>query len=148
MAGEFSVMSHTIYFAGYLDAVGRHYTDEKRLCALTAAVMPSVILDGRTIRTTMPVENMVREFERDISQFLNTDPRNRLLFYLTEYFGWYKDFSDTCECVKLQLEGGGLPHDHTAYRLFVDHKHEVLFLAFWKDKGAMPAEWLERTHGI
>jgi hypothetical protein len=135
MAGEFSVPSHTIYFAGYLDAVGRHYTDEKRLCALIADVMPSMILDGRAIKTTTPVENMVKEFERDISQFLNTDPRNRLLFYLTEYFGWYKDFSDTCVCEKLRLEGGGLPHDHTAYRLFVDHKHEVLFLAYWKDKG-------------
>jgi hypothetical protein len=145
MAGEFSVPSHTIYFAGYLDAVGRHYTDEKRLCSLTAAVMPSKILDRLAIRTTTPVENMVREFERDISRFLNTDPKNRLLFYLTEYFCWYKDFSDMCVCEKLRLEGGDLSHDHTAYRLFVDHKHEVLFLAYWKDKGAMPNNSLERS---
>jgi len=136
MADElsFSVPSHTVYFAGYLDAVGRHYTDEKRLCALTVAVMPSMILDRLAIRTTTPVGNMVREFERDISQFLNTDPKNRLLFYLTEYFRWYEDFSDTCECEKLRLEGSDLSGDHTAYRLFVDHKHEVLFLAYWKDK--------------
>jgi hypothetical protein len=66
---------------------------------------------------------------------VNTDPKNRLLFYLTEYFGWYRDFSDACECEKLRLEGGGLSHDHVAYRLLVDHKHEVLFLAYWKDKG-------------
>ena len=52
MAGEFefSVPSHTTYFAGYLDAVGRHYTDERRLCVLSAAVMPSMILDGFSIR--------------------------------------------------------------------------------------------------
>ena len=134
MADEFSVPSHTIYFAGYLDAVGRHYTDEKRLCALTAALMPSAILDGRTITTTTPVDNMVREFEHDISRFLNTDPRDRLVFYLTEYFSWYKDFSGTCVCEKLQLDGAGLPHHHVAYRLFVDHKHAVVFLASWKEK--------------
>ena len=147
MAGEFSVPSHTTYFAGYLDAVGRHYTDEKRLCALTATVMPSTILDGCAIKTATPVENVVREFERDISQFLNTDPRNRLLFYLTEYFSWYKDFSDTCVCEKLRLEGRDLSHDHIAYRLFVEHKHAVLFLAYWKDKGAMPIQSLEPTQG-
>jgi hypothetical protein len=114
MADEFSfsVPSHTIYFAGYLDAVGRYYTDEKRLCALTVSLMPSKILDRHAIRTTTPVENMVREFERDISQFLNTDPRNRFLFYLTEYFCWYKHFSDACECEKLRLEGDG--DDETA----------------------------------
>jgi hypothetical protein len=140
MAGEFefSVSSHTTYFAGYLDAVGRHYTDEKRLCALSVAVMPSIILDGLAIRTITPVEDMVREFERDIAQFLNTDPRNRLLFYLTEYFDWYQQFSGSCVCEKLRLEGGDLSHDHLAYRLFVDHKHVVLFLASWKDKWAMP----------
>jgi len=61
MGGEFSfsVPSQTIYFADYLDAVGRHCTDEKRLCVLTAAVMPSIILDGLAIGTTTPVENMV-----------------------------------------------------------------------------------------
>jgi len=136
MAGEFSfsVPSHTLRFEGYLDAVGRHYTDENRLCALTAALMPSRILGNHAIKTSTPVENMVREFERDISCFLNTDPRNRLLFYLTEYFCWYKNFSHACVCEKLRLEGGGISDDHTAYRLFVDHKYEVVFLAYWKDK--------------
>jgi hypothetical protein len=35
-----------------------------------------------------------------------------------------------------------------AYRLFVDHKHEVPFLAYWKDKGAMSDKSVERTRGI
>ena len=134
MGSEFSVPLHTLFFAGYLDAVGRHYTDDKRLCALTVTDAPSKILDGYAIKTKTPVENMVREFDRDISRFLNTDPRDRLLFYLTEYFCWYKHISHTCECEKLQLEGGALSHDHIAYRLFVDHEHEVLFFAYWKDK--------------
>lgn len=138
MTSEFSVPSHTLYFAGYLDAVGRHYTDEQRLCALTVAVTPSKILDDYAIRTKTPVENMAREFEHDISRFLGTDPRNRLLFYLTEYLCWYEHFSDAFECEKLRLEGDGISHDHIAYRLCVDHKHEVLFLAYWKDKGVMP----------
>jgi hypothetical protein len=133
MADKFSVPSHTTYFAGYLDAVGRHFTDE-RLCVLSVSVMPSNILDGIAIRTATPIENMVRDFERDISQFLNTDPKNRLVFYLTEYFSWYKHFSGTCACEKLRLEGAGLSPDYTCYRLFVDDKHEVLFLAYWKYK--------------
>ena len=140
MAYEFSVPSHTIFFAGYLDAVGRHYTDETRLCALTATVMPSVILDGLTIRTATPVDNLVREFDRDISRFLNADSKNRLVFYLIEYLRWYQDFSETFECEQLQLDGGGLPHDHLAYRLLVDHKHEVLFLAYWKSKETISNE--------
>jgi len=141
MAGEFSfsVPSHTLRFEGYLDAVGRHYTDEKQLCALTAALMPSKILDNHAIKTASPVENMVREFERDISRFLNTDPRNRLLFYLTEYFCWYKDFSHACVCEKLRLEGGAISHDHIAYRLFVDRQYEVVFLAYRKDKEVLPS---------
>jgi hypothetical protein len=107
-----------------------------------------MILDGLAIKTTTPVQNMVKEFERDISQFLNTDPKNRLLVYLTEYFCWYKDFSDACVCEKLRFEGGGISHDHTAYRLLVDHTHEVLFLAYWKDKEAIPDNSLERRRGI
>jgi hypothetical protein len=136
MTSEFSIQSHTLYFAGYLDAVGRCYTDEQRLCALTVAVTPAITFDGYTIGTKTPVENMAREFEQDLSRFLSTDPRNRLLFYLTEYFCWYEHFSDTCECEKLRLEGDGISHNHIAYRLSVDHKHEVLFLAYWRDKAA------------
>ena len=137
IASPFSVPSHTTYFADYLDAVGRHYTTDKRLCALTVAVMPCTILDGFAIKAAMPVENMVREFEQDISLFLNSDPRNRLLFYLTEYFSWYKDFSDSCICERLKLEGeGDRSQDSIVNRLFVDHRHEVVFSASWKDKGA------------
>lgn len=136
MSSEFTVPSHTLYFAGYLDAVGRHYTDEKRLCVLTVTVRPSKILDGYMIKAKAPVENMAREFEHDISRFLNTDPRDRLLFYLTEHFCWYDHFSDTCECERLRLEGNSLSHEYIAYRLSVDHEHEVLFFAYWNDKDA------------
>jgi hypothetical protein len=89
MAGDFSVPSHTLFFDGYLDAVGRHYTDDGRLCALTAAVSPSRILERQSIVRTTPVEDMVTDFDRDIAKFLHTDSRNRLVFYLVEYFVWY-----------------------------------------------------------
>jgi hypothetical protein len=137
MASQFAVPSHTTYFAGYLDAVGRHYTTESRLCALTVAVMPCTLLDGLAIEVAMPVENMVREFAHDVSLFLNTDPRNRLVFYLTEYFSWYKHFSDSCICERLKLEGARRSQDSISYRLFVEHRHEVVFLGSWKDKGAL-----------
>jgi hypothetical protein len=75
MSSEFSVPSHTLFFAGYLDAVGRHYTDDKRLCALTVTDRPSKILDGYAIKTKTPVENMVREFDRDISRYSEYGPK-------------------------------------------------------------------------
>jgi hypothetical protein len=31
-----------------------------------------------------------------------------------------------------------LPHEYIAYRLFIDRTHEVLFLAYWKNKLDMP----------
>lgn len=138
MAGEFSVPSHTIFFDGYLDAVGRHYTDDRRLCALTAAVTPSRILERLSIVSTTPVEDMVEAFDCDIAKFLHTDSRNRLVFYLIEYFAWYKQFSDICECEKVRFTGEDFPHEHIAYRLFIDHTHEVFFLAYRKDKDDMP----------
>jgi hypothetical protein len=97
MAWEFSVPSHTTFFAGYLDAVGRHYSDERRLCAISAAVMPAEFREHLAIVNATPVDNMVRDFDRDIAKFLSTDSRNRLVFYLIEYCDWYKQFSDTCD---------------------------------------------------
>ena len=67
MNGEFSVPSHTIFFDGYLDAVGRHFTDDRRLCALTAAVTPSRILERLSIVSATPVEDMTKAFDRDIA---------------------------------------------------------------------------------
>jgi len=138
MAGGFSVSSHTTFFDGYLDAVGRHYSDETRLCAISASVMPAEFIEHLAIVSATPVENMVRDFERDIAKFLSTDPRNRLVFSLIEYFDWYKQFSDTCVCERVQIRRAGFPDDHIAYRLLIDHTHEVLFLGNWKDKDAMP----------
>ena len=138
MPGEFSVPSHTTFFDGYLDAVGRHYTDDRRLCALTTTVTPSRILERLSIVSTTPVEDMVKAFDRDIAHFLNTDSRNRLVFYLIEYFAWYKEFSNICECESVQFRGEDFPLEHIAYRLFIDKTHEVLFLAYWKDKDDMP----------
>jgi sigma-70-like protein len=137
MAGDFSVPSHTFFFDGYLDAVGRYYTDDRRLCALTAAVTPSKILERLSIASSTPVEDMVKAFDSDIAKFLHTDSRSRLVFYLIEYFVWYKEFSDICECERIQFTGEDFPHEHIAYRLFIDHTHEVLFLAYWKDKDDM-----------
>jgi hypothetical protein len=145
MAREFSVPSHTTFFNGYLDAVGRHYSDESRLCAISAAIMPAESLQHLATVGTTPVENMVTEFASDSARFLGTDPRNRLVFYLIEYFDWFKQFSDNCVCERVRLSGDGFPDDHIAYRLFIDETHEVLFLGYWKDKGAMPISRLERS---
>jgi hypothetical protein len=135
MPVDFSVPSHTTYFAGYLDAVGRQFSAASRRCDLAVQMMPSTMLDGISVKAAVPVEKMVVDFERDISRFLGANPRNPLVFYLIEYFGWYEDFSDACSCEKLTLEGGELSPDHFAYRLRVSHEHEVIFLASWRSRG-------------
>jgi hypothetical protein len=43
--------------------------------------MPAEFIEGLTIVSATPVENMVKEFDRDIAKFLNADPRSRLLFH-------------------------------------------------------------------
>jgi hypothetical protein len=145
MARKFSVSYHTTFFAGYLDAVGRHYSDDEWLCAISVFALPAESPERLEIVSAKPVKNMVREFERDIAKFLDSDPKNRLVFYLTEYFDWYKGFSGTCVCEKVQVKGRDIPPDSLAYRLLVDQQHEVLFLAYWKEKEAMPNKSPERT---
>ena len=131
MAVEFSVPSHTTFFSGYLDAVGRQFSTRARRCDLVARESPSNVLDGIALKAAAPIEKMVVDFERNISRFLSADPRTPIVFYLTEYFGWYDDFSDVCTCERLTLEGGDLSPDHFAYRLQVNNEHEVIFLASW-----------------
>ena len=138
MSHEFSITSHTTFFDGYLDAVGRHYSDERRLCAISVNLMPAEFLVHLSIASDEPIENMVRDFERDIAKFLNTDSTNRLVFYLIEYFDWYRQFSDTCTCEKVQVRGSDFPDDYIAYRLFIDGAHEILFLGCWKGKNGSP----------
>jgi hypothetical protein len=135
MAAEFSVSSHTTYFAGYLDAVGRQFSTASQRCNLAVQVMPSTMLDRFSVKSAHPVERMIGDFQHDICKFLGADPKAPLLFYLIEYFSWYNHFSDVCSCEKLSLEGEGLSPDHFAYRLKVNNQSEVVFLASWGTRG-------------
>jgi hypothetical protein len=145
MAFEFSVPTHTTFFAGYLDAVGRQYTNE-RLCALTVRMTSTGgSLNGLEVSNASPVENMVREFQADISRFLNADPKHRVVFYLIEYFCWYKEFSTLCECQRVRVRGEGITDEQIGYRLNVNNEHDVVFLGYWRNSAAMPNTSLERT---
>ena len=136
MGAQFSVSSHTTFFDGYLDATGRHYSGADRLCAMSASIMPAPWLERLTLVSATPVEDMVGSFENDISRFLNTSPRTPLLFYLIEYFGWFKEYSATCSCEKVRLTGRGLSGGHVAYRLLIDQSQEVVFLGYWQARNA------------
>jgi hypothetical protein len=134
---EISVPAHTVRFDGYLDAVGRHFTTDERLCALTVWLAGSrPVLDRFTIKRAVRVSSLVADFERSISLFLASDPRERLLFYLVEYFSWYQEFFRSCVCEKLSLEGVDIGEEHLAYRLRINDGEEVIFLACWKQKNA------------
>src|ERR1700742_4584069 len=95
MSWQFSVADHAIFFNGYLDAVGRHYSDDKRLCALSAALAPSDFLQQLSISSRAPVSDMTRDFDREVSALLATDSSVRLIFYLVEYFEWFREFSSS-----------------------------------------------------
>jgi hypothetical protein len=145
MAFEFSVPTHTTFFSGYLDAVGRQYTNE-RLCALTVRMAPTGSpIEGLSVSNAAPVENMVKEFQADISRFLNADPKQRIVFYLVDYFCWYKEFSSSCDCYRVMVRGEGITDEQIGFRLNVDNEHDVVFLGYWRDSAAMPNTSLERT---
>jgi hypothetical protein len=146
MAFKFSVPTHTTFFDGYLDAVGRQHTNEQRLCALTIrASAAGTPLEGLAVSNATPVENMVREFQSDIAGFLNADPKQRVVFYLIDYFCWYKEFSTRCDCHRVRVQGEGITDEQIGFRLNVNDEHDVVFFGYWRDNAAMPNKSLERT---
>ena len=132
-----SVPEHTIYFSGYLDAVGRQYTTEDYLYCLNVRLIDDASIQselGLSIVKCSDVADMVVDFETSISKILNTDPRERVIFYLIEYFMWYRDHFEKCVVKKLILQGDNLPENHLAYKLIINDSFEVLFLCFITEK--------------
>ena len=133
-----SIPEHTIYFDGYLDAVGRQYTTDEYLYCLNAYLINNSSLQkdfGLSIVESSTVKDMVVEFEKSISKMLNVDPRERLIFYMIEYFMWYQEYTEKCIVQKLVLKGDDLPDNHLAYKLSINDSYEVLFLCHISQKG-------------
>ncbi len=136
---------HMQYFAGYLDAVTRFYTTGKILYASAVILISDQSsieeeLDARIIKEEKLKKMVI--FEKDISSFLDADSKERMLFYLTEYFLWFEDFSDSCECVKYVLSGKNIPTNHLAYKLLVNEKHHIIIYLSESKKAASSKESL------
>ena len=126
---DINVKEHTIFLNGYMDAVGRFYTNDKELVGITVQELENkTTLEEQldcTIKSTNEVEDITIDFEKTISGFLNVDPRERMIFYLTEYVMWYKEFTKSLKCYKHELIGENIPTIHAAYTLEVNNKHKI-----------------------
>jgi len=127
---EFALIEHVKFFDGYFDAVGRVFTTDEILIApwvriIKAGESIESLLSAEVV-SSATVERMAVSFEKDICAFLGRDPRERLLFYLIDYFDWFDVFSETCLCTKFQLSGDGVPEKHMAYVIKCNNEIDVL----------------------
>lgn len=129
---EITIPDHTMYFSGYLDAVGRVYTTEEELVSLTSAIVhDKASVDneyGVEIAEEKVVSEMVASFEKSVSEFLSTDPTERLVFYLVEYFMWFQEYSESCVCKECTLKWKASPDRYLAYKLRVNDDYNVLVI--------------------
>jgi len=129
---EISIPDHTMYFSGYLDAVGRVYTTEKELVSLTAAIVSDKAsaekLYGIEIVGEKETSDMAASFEQSVSEFLGTDPTERLVFYLVEYFMWFQEYSNSCVCKECTLKWKESPNRYIAYNLRVNEAYDILVI--------------------
>lgn len=121
------IEKHINFVNGYMDAVGRIFTTEKFLFSLWAEQRserleksPGLNITGQE---TMP--DFVRELEQQVSEFFDSDPRERLLFYLLEYLVWFREFTDYFECYKIQVEFDPENRKYLAYRFVVNGSQEI-----------------------
>ena len=127
-----------IYFDGYLDAVGRQFSTNETLVALSSRVLDGQVSIEDILSSNeykfIAAENNEINFEEDISTFLVTDPRERLLFYLVEYFEWFKQFSETYSCEKLHLSGDNAPDKYLGYLLTCNKNIKIFVYIYEKPK--------------
>lgn len=102
---NFESENHTTFLAGYMDAVGRAFTTDKILYNLTARWLSAgegfeEILNGK-ITHRQPVNEWTKDFHISCTDFLGTDGRDRLTFYLIEYICWYEDFGSEARAFKV-----------------------------------------------
>ena len=127
-----------IYFAGYLDAVGKQFSTNETLIASSSRIIDEQTTVEEVLSSTeysfLELENNDSKFESEISSFLDTDPREKLLFYLVEYFDWFEHFSESYTCKKLALSGAGAPDKYLGYLLTCNKNINILIYIYEKPK--------------
>jgi len=134
----FSPERHAVFLAGYMDAVGRAFTDDALLYALTARWVAVDDLEnvlGAVIIDRTPVTSWAGEFHAVCSAFLQTDGRDRLTYYLIEYIEWFDAFRPGTKVSRLHCSP--LPDDEIdghRYLIEIDTEHAVLLILYKKAK--------------
>lgn len=132
---EFSPERHATFLDGYMDAVGRAFTNDAFLYALTACWVHVDDLEhvlGAVIVDRTPVTCWAREFHDVCTSFLQTDGCDRLTYYLIEYIEWFDAFQPGAKASRLHCSP--LPDDEIdghRYLIEIDAEHAAL-LIFWK----------------
>lgn len=129
MEMQISVPEHTRFFDVFLDAVRRIYTTDDLLYGLSAWIIPKnssieALLNAKVIYSEN-IKEITVAFEKSTSDLLQSDPRERLIFYLVEYFSWFIKFTHSCECTSVKLEGKDILLKHIAYLLKINDKYKV-----------------------
>ena len=135
---DLSIPEHTTFFSGYLDAVSRAYTNDQEKFFLGASIIPN----GSSVENALAariedetdVSDMVVAFEEAVARFLGADPRERLLFYLVEYFSWFREAAASCACKQVSLQWDEPPIRYLAYSLKLDETYDVLVFFCVSDK--------------
>lgn len=101
----FSIPEHTMYLAGYMDAVGRELTNEEELISLSSNYL-SISQASEDILCAPIIDlhligNWSFEFGSLIEDKFGINERSRLGFYLVDYIGWFHQFTDDVECFKI-----------------------------------------------
>ena len=96
---EFSILEHTKFLSGYLDAVARSATTGTDLFSLSVNYIKPES-SSVTPQNLTQVENLNAEFGSLAENFLGVDQRSRLGFYLVDYICWLSDFKVGAKCYK------------------------------------------------
>ena len=126
------VSEHIAYLSGYMDAVGRMLSTEHELIGLNAREVDSVqALEQEfecEVRELIPVSSMALDFEKGVSSLFEVDPKNRVIFYLTEYVSWFEEYAASCITKKVVLNGKSIPEKYLAWLLELNGKRKVFIL--------------------
>jgi hypothetical protein len=128
------IPKHTNFICGYMDAMVRAYSGGEHVIGLSAIIIPcdSSVEEELSCRITSSeeIENLSHSFCKELSILLNTDSREKVLFYLVEYLTWYKEYTISCKCLKLELSGASVPLQHAAYLFHINSEFNVLVYFF------------------
>lgn len=123
------VSDHIHYLSGYMEAVGNMLSTDLEVFTLTARIVESVeILEqelGFNVGKETPIERAFLDFEKGLKSLFQVDPRDRVLFYLTEYVMWFEEYTDSCNSSRLYLVGANVQEKHLAWFLEINSTTRV-----------------------